>query len=107
MEEGGEVDRFLQQLHQVQSTCVLCHGAKGEDGAAHAFSACPQKASGQWGRVQEGIRMIETEMFTKRRFELFSGCFHYGLPQGVCQRWEAEASDRGRFSLGSGACQFS
>ncbi|KDN59860.1 hypothetical protein CSUB01_11029 [Colletotrichum sublineola] len=107
MQEGGEVDRFLRQLHQVQNSCVLCHGDKDHDNGEHAFSECPRKASGQWGRVEQGIRLTEREMFTKRRFEPFSGCFHCGLPQGVCQRWEAEAGDRGRFSVGSGTCQFS
>ncbi|KDN64750.1 hypothetical protein CSUB01_11123 [Colletotrichum sublineola] len=107
MQEGGEANRFLQQLHQVQNSCVLCHGDKEHDNGEHVFSECPRKASGQWGRVQKGIRLIETEMFTKRRFEPFSGCFHCGLPQGICERWEAEAGDRGQFSAGSGHCQFS
>lgn len=56
--------------------------------------------------VDEGIRVVTRELFGKRRMEKFSGCFHCGLPQALCERWE-EAEDGGRFRLARGrGCQY-
>jgi hypothetical protein len=50
--------------------------------------------------------MVEEELFKKKRMESFSGCFDYGMPQQIYDRWVAEDKDGGRFKrVGGTACQ--
>ncbi|KAJ0299009.1 hypothetical protein KNSL1_013682 [Colletotrichum chrysophilum] len=105
MRESEEVDSFLRRIYQQCGKCLLCSGEE-EDG--HEFEQCPRREADEWRQIQERVQLVEREMFSKKRFERFSGCFNCGLPQDVCARWEAEAEDGGRFRRLKGAiCQFS
>ncbi|KAJ0328460.1 hypothetical protein COL922a_013181 [Colletotrichum nupharicola] len=105
MRESEEVDSFPRRIYQQCGKCLLCSGGE-EDG--HEFEQCPRSEADEWRRIRERMRLVEREMFSKKRFERFSGCFNCGLPRDVCARWEAEAEDGGRFRRLEGAvCQFS
>ncbi|KAF4482479.1 hypothetical protein CGGC5_v008661 [Colletotrichum fructicola Nara gc5] len=60
-----------------------------------------------WGWTAQYRRQMEEAMFDGRRMENFSSCFHCGLPQGWCQRWEPLGEDGGRFrEVEGGSCQY-
>jgi superfamily II DNA helicase RecQ len=88
--EGEELARFIRQLESWAGCCAVCRSSGEVQG--HEMSECPNRRTAEWRMVDEGIRVVTRELFGKRQMERFSGCFHCGLPQALCERWE-EAED--------------
>lgn len=97
----------FQALLASWADCYLvCRLTAGWD-TQHSRRACPRDDSPVWVRIEEGRQEVEEAMFFQRRLAPFSGCFHCGLPQANCARWEAETGDEGTFRLASGGvCQY-
>jgi hypothetical protein len=71
------------------------------------MSACPKRGSEEWAMIDEGVQVVTREMFGKRKMAKFSGCYYCGLPQAVCERWEEDEEDGGRFrEVIGGGCQY-
>jgi hypothetical protein len=104
MGEGEELARFVKQLESWSGCCTVCRA--GGEVQGHEIQACPKRGSEEWSMVDEGIRVTTKELFGKRQMARFSGCFHCGLPQSLCDRWE-EDGDGGRFKEVRGrSCQY-
>jgi hypothetical protein len=104
MDEGEELARFVKQLESWSGCCTVCRA--GGEVQGHEMRACPKRGSEEWSMVDEGIRVATKELFGKRQMARFSGCFHCGLPQSLCDRWE-EDGDGGRFKEVRGrSCQY-
>jgi hypothetical protein len=48
---------------------------KGREGEEHVIAAYPVAEGGMWTLVAGGIRVVEEEIFEKRWFIAFIGCF--------------------------------
>ena len=69
--------------------------------------ACPRQGGETWRAVKGNREFMIGGIFTKRRFSKHAGCYWCGLPQEVCDRWEAMDDDGGRFRLVRGKrCQY-
>lgn len=102
--EVGEM--FEAQLALWADCCVVCRFSGGED-YHHTMGECPSRGGARWEAVEAIRRGIYQTMFEEKRFARFSGCFHCGLPQAICDRWASEEEDGGRFhSSGRQACQY-
>lgn len=104
MEAATEAVEFRGQLERWASRCVVCHW-KGEE-EYHEMETCPRKGSETWEQARERMADVEEGLFTKRRFADYSACFPCGMPQEICDRWEAQDDDGGTYRLIPGAkCQ--
>jgi hypothetical protein len=74
---------------------VVCHAAGDDD--RHTIKQC--------GRV-EGQAAAEAyqRMSRQVKFAAYSGCYRCGVPQRICERWEADG--RGRYRDSGQMCQF-
>jgi RecQ family ATP-dependent DNA helicase len=107
MDEGEEVEEFRRQLESWVGCCAVCRLA-GESDVYHEMEDCPQRNGEKWATIELGIETMEREMFVKKRFEPFSGCFYCGLPQAMCDKWREVGGDGGRFAfVRGGQCQYS
>lgn len=103
--QGDEVDAFRRQLES-WACCLVCRVERDEE-QGHEMGACPMQGTEAWEACRDGLEVIEEEMFRKKRFERYSGCFYCGLPQGLCDRWAATDDDGGRFARAEGgSCQY-
>lgn len=106
MNAAAEVEEFKEQLERWAGRCVVCH-LVGEE-VFHEMEACPQHGGETWTAVKGNKEFMVEGMFTKRRrFSKHAVCFWCGLPQAICDRWEAIDSDNGRFRLvRANGCQY-
>ncbi|KJZ71409.1 hypothetical protein HIM_09197 [Hirsutella minnesotensis 3608] len=106
MEAGREAEEFRDQLERWVRRCVVCH-LTGQGEALHDMDACPMRDGPTWMATKSNTGFIEEGLFAKRRLADLSGCFWCGIPQSICERWEASDEDRGRFRIvGGGKCQY-
>ncbi|KAF5513901.1 Bloom syndrome protein-like protein [Colletotrichum fructicola] len=102
---GEEGETFKQQLARWAGRCTYC-GIRRRESDGHTLDDCPGRGEQAWGWTAQYRRQMEEAMFDGRRMENFSSCFHCGLPQGWCQRWEPLGEDGGRFrEVEGGSCQ--
>lgn len=105
-DEAIEVAQFQEHLASWAGCCVVCR-LGNEPGWYHTMDECPGQHGDMWSRVQQQIQTTEREMFTKRRLARYCVCFHCGVPQAICTRWEAIDDDGGRFrDIRGGSCQY-
>jgi len=105
MEAAKEVEEFKEELASWADSCIVCRLAGAQE-QEHELESCPGRGSEDWEVMDSGRQLVEAEMFGRRRFERFSGCFHCGLPQAICERWEGEDHDGGSFrQRRGGQCQ--
>lgn len=106
MQEAQEVSEFEEVLAEWDGCCIACK-VGGHKEVEHELEECPRKGSIMWKQMTAGVEAMQEEMFTKKRFALYSACFQCGLPQAVCRRWEA-ASDDGRLfrAIRGRGCQY-
>ncbi|KAF5484112.1 Bloom syndrome protein-like protein [Colletotrichum fructicola] len=103
---GEEGETFKQQLARWAGRCTYC-GIRRRESDGHTLDDCPGRGEQAWGWTAQYRRQMEEAMFDGRRMENFSSCFHCGLPQGWCQRWEPLGEDGGRFrEVEGGSCQY-
>lgn len=107
MQAAEEAEEFREQLVRWRGRCIVCVISQGR-GAHHGMEECPQRGGENWQRVQANMAVLEEEMFARRRFEEFAGCYWCGLPQSICERWEEIVDEDGlRFRLvGGRSCQY-
>ncbi|KAF4474120.1 Bloom syndrome protein-like protein [Colletotrichum fructicola Nara gc5] len=103
---GEEGETFKQQLARWAGRCTYC-GIRRRESDGHTLDDCPGRGEQAWGWTAQYRRQMEEAMFDGRMMENFSSCFHCGLPQGWCQRWEPLGEDGGRFrEVEGGSCQY-
>ena len=104
MREASEVECFRSQLELCEGQCWVC--LRFERISKHDVDECPERGTKTWDDVVTEIRKVTDEMFGKRRFERFSGCFECGIPQAICESW-TEGADGGRFQRArGGVCRY-
>lgn len=87
--------------------CVVCWEDGHDEGHGHSMEACPASGSEDWITARAWLEEIKNKVFSARRFAGFSGCFECGMPQGICQQWEAVKGDEGKFrKKGGKGCQY-
>ena len=85
---------------------MACRAYRRTGADRHSTDRCMMSGTEAWDVVVRGMRVTEQEMFRRKRFERFSGCFRCGVPQGLCGRWRAGDEDGGRFqAVAEGRCQ--
>jgi superfamily II DNA helicase RecQ len=99
-EEYREEARFLELQRRWRGCCMICW-CGGEAEYRHHLEECPQEGTVEWKVAKETAEMIMRELFRKRKFKGFTGCFECGWPQAVCPAWEADKTDGGRFQRAS------
>ncbi|TQV95460.1 DNA helicase [Cordyceps javanica] len=106
MEEAHAWSEMEKRLEEWAGRCVVCRLA-GQAGD-HEEADCQRMEKGKIReRVTEARAGLEREVWTKRRMERFSGCWWCGLPQRICERWEAVEGDEGqRRMVEGGQCQY-
>jgi hypothetical protein len=105
MTEAEEVEGFRQMLMSWDGCCMVCQFNRQE--WYHEVEDCPGQDDGSWEVIQTGLETMEIEMFRKKQFESFTGCFDCGMPQWICQRWRVMDDDGGRFErVQEGYCQY-
>lgn len=73
----------------------------------HMMAECPAREGPEWEAVKSRASDIHNGVFRAKRFKEFSGYFDYGIPQAICDRWEADPNDSGQFRQGRhGRCQY-
>ncbi|KAH6982534.1 P-loop containing nucleoside triphosphate hydrolase protein [Ilyonectria destructans] len=111
MEEAKEAEEFQELLERWSGYCVVCRmvmGLKEEEEAYHKLEQCPNRETESWCWITEAIGMVGRELFGRKRMQNFSGCFDCGIPQQICNQWEAHDEDGRRFTRVKGAiCQYS
>ncbi|KAK3933607.1 hypothetical protein QBC46DRAFT_275436, partial [Diplogelasinospora grovesii] len=75
--------------------CMVCRFRRQE--CYHEVDDCPEQEDEVWDVIRGALEVMEQEMFVKRRFARFTGCFSCGMPQWLCQRWKVMDEDGGRF----------
>jgi superfamily II DNA helicase RecQ len=107
--EGRDWALFRDWLPKWQECCFICMAhPEGEEGWIHRQGDCPLRGGRQWEGVDEMKGMIGQGVFGDKMLQQFSGCSHCGIPQMMCESWEAKRDDMGRFQkLGQEwHCQF-
>lgn len=97
--EASEVERFGAMLEQWAIGCTWCR-ATGEDEwicASHTMEACG-------GEDVEDVEDMVQRWEKAIRWEPYSCCFDCGLPQAVCNRYEAQGD--GGYKRREGRCQY-
>ena len=87
----------MRQLHKWQARCAICMAAGSLD-SHHSLASCTAANSTE-------AQQTAGEIARRIKFARFSGCFHCGLPQSVCSRWEARG-EGGRWQRSREDCQF-
>jgi hypothetical protein len=105
MEQAGgemrEVEELAERLEEWSEGCVACRafgiGAEGR-WKGHGLEGCGEEGGEMVRAAVEKVREV-------LRWEAYSCCFVCGLPQAMCERYEAEGSNGWRRVTG-GRCQF-
>ena len=77
---GGRVTKRIKKLDRIVADYILANIGEME----HKFDECPVKRE-DWERVRAGTKEVRKRGFRGRKFEGYSACFHYGIPQKL---WE-------------------
>jgi len=86
---------FEEAVEEWRDRCVVCW-ENGSD-RAHSMEQCPRSGSEDHKVADRWIQAIEEAMFTRRGFAPYSCCYDCGLPQAICEQWEAVRGDERRF----------
>ena len=99
-EEALEVERFKEMLEQWARGCPWCRatGAEEQVCGSHGLEECGIEDAGE---VRAAVERISGRI----RWAKFSGCFDCGLPQSICERFEARP-DGGYTRQRGGRCQY-
>jgi superfamily II DNA or RNA helicase len=105
-QRDGSASEYRRMVEAWAGTCAICR-FRGDGAAAygHEVWACEQRGEFR-EQVVRGVRGLTEEMFGKRVFERFSGCFACGLPQAFCSGWAARDGDGGSFRRTGAGCQY-
>ena len=95
-EECSRELRFLELQQRWQGCCMICW-CGGEAEYKHQLEQCPQNETVEWRVARGTAEMIIRDLFQKRKFKGFTGCYQCGWPYAICPAWEAEATDGRRF----------
>lgn len=79
-EEGMAVKELVEQLDKWNKVCPLCHWRGGAE-QMHWIEQCPRAEADNIQQIVQGMRKGV-------RYQEFSGCYHCGTPQAICQRWK-------------------
>ncbi|KAH7116674.1 hypothetical protein B0J13DRAFT_459152 [Dactylonectria estremocensis] len=93
-------------LERWSGYCVVCRmvmGLKEEEEAYHKLEQCPNRETEGWCWITKAIGMVGRELLGRKRMQKFSGCFDCGIPQQICNQWEAHNEDGRRFTRVKGA----
>lgn len=105
MREASEVEGFAKMVARWAGCCVVCW-IQGREEEEHGKEQCPDQGKRIWAEVEASVQSVSEEMFTKRRFAAYAGCFGCGMPQWLCQGWAAADEDGRSFSQTGKACQY-
>ncbi len=104
MQEGRDLEALWVLLESWESCCALCRFHPANTGRSddpyasmHAAGECPFEGSA-WARefwLLAGF--VRGELYTRNKFQKFSGCFGCGLPQAVCPSWERQCEESSLF----------
>lgn len=98
--------KFQDWLPHWKGCCFIClmgprvewQEDDGEQEIHHEREDCPWRED-EW--VGQGMcevqQQIEERLFANKRLQTFSGCFHCGIPQEMCESWARAWDDGGRF----------
>jgi len=96
----GQFERWVGQ-------CPLCVIKGGGIRASHSISECQQEEAGevrkQWMEMAKGMRPGNGKA---GKFEPYSCCFTCYVPQAICQGWENQEEQGGKWRRNSKQCQF-
>ncbi|QGA22350.1 hypothetical protein EYB26_010066 [Talaromyces marneffei] len=102
-EAAMAVDQLESTLLQWQHRCAVCYMETMDVAMSmHPITACSQPAA---GIVQGHIEQMTRQMRERRKYARFSCCFTCGVPQAICQRYEARP-DGGWRVIPERQCQF-
>jgi superfamily II DNA helicase RecQ len=97
---------FEEAVETWRDRCVVCW-ENGSD-RVHSMEQCPSAGSEDHEVADTWMKTIQRAMFTGMGFAQYSGCFHCGLPQAICQQWAPVMGDERRFQKQpSTRCQYS
>ena len=96
--EALEVERLVELMEEWKLGCQRCR-AFGEPGEGHEIGDCSGKET---EAIQQGVALFEEKVQWAR----FSGCFECGLPQDICNRFEANINQGGWDKRVDGECQY-
>lgn len=85
MQVQYEMDRYLQQLSQVQGRCMLCRVLRWPSEWTHAVAECP-RAHRQHFFASKG--RILNQQGRHGWIRNYAACFRCGQPQSICQGWK-------------------
>jgi hypothetical protein len=95
--EASEGMRLAQMASEWSEGCIWCR-AKGEEEEdkinGHEISECK-------GEEAEMVRAKIREVQSRIKWDKYSGCFGYGLPQSICKGW-AEIGQTGAYGRQAG-----
>jgi superfamily II DNA helicase RecQ len=97
-QQACEVQELERHLREWNRKCPLCHLRGGRQD--HELEECARPEA-------EGIRCEVENMRKGVRYEPFSSCFHCGVPQAICTRWQQKEEQGWWEEMRGGRCQYS
>jgi superfamily II DNA helicase RecQ len=92
-----EMQKLVQLMEEWKSGCQRCWAWKGKR-EGHELEVCQESMAQD---IRNGVMVLEKEI----RWAPFSCCFHCGMPQSVCESYEAKESG-GWQRKRRGECQY-
>ena len=86
-QERTEIERFTRHLQFWQHRCPACESIETTDDMRVTSHSLTQCVSDEVSTMQE----LEKQIASKIRYERYSCCYHCGLPQGICRRYEIKS----------------
>lgn len=84
--------------------CVIEGGGRG---SRHSISECQQEGASevrkQWGEMAKGMRPGDGKA---GKFAPYSCCFKCYVPQAICQSWQSQEGQQGKWRPTGRSCQF-
>ena len=99
---GVEVGEFRRYLEYWVGRCPWCYW-NGVITHTHTVDACRRNDGAIIHEISSEIR---AEIQDKRLFESFSCCVWCGVPQAICERWQARAEGGLWEEVEGGQCQY-
>jgi RecQ family ATP-dependent DNA helicase len=87
-QEAFEVSEFREQLEEWVGRCPVCHFQQAEE-QLHRLEDCQHP---ELGEILGCVNSLVKGVKEGKRFEKFSCCHDCGVPQEICQKWEANGT---------------
>ncbi|KOS19786.1 hypothetical protein ESCO_001337 [Escovopsis weberi] len=105
---GEDWRDFEREMESWWRSCLVCR-AKGSSHAHNhrrESAACPLRGTAEGEAFSRALSGLKDGLFAGGRIQKYSCCFLCGLPQRVCERWEARLPRRDMYVRAPGGeCQ--